>query len=108
MSDRVVKFSPWLKHQTVVISDDQMSVAMTSWGSVVLAHGGITSGRHEFKFLIAQKAPSGGVCVGVVDNAQFDATSKNVGAAPHSWGFSSSGKKVIHHVVLQRVLDKLE
>ena len=81
-----------------MISDDQLSVSMTSWGSVVLAHGGITSGRHEFKFVIAQKAPTGGLCVGVVDNAQFDATSKNVGAAPNSWGFSSSGKKVRRRV----------
>lgn len=85
--------APPLPH-SVVISDDQMSVAMTAWGSVVLEHGGITSGRHEFKFVIAQKAASGGLCVGVVDNAQFDATSKNVGAAPNSWGYSSSGKKV--------------
>ena len=54
-----------------MISDDQLSVSMTSWGSVVLAHGGITSGRHEFKFVIAQKAPTGGLCVGVVDNAHF-------------------------------------
>ena len=40
-----------------------------------------------------KKAPSGGICVGCVVST-FDIASKNVAAAPGSWGYSSSGKKV--------------
>ena len=42
---------------------------------------------------IVNKAPSGGICVGCV-TASFDIATKNVAAAPGSWGYSSSGKKV--------------
>lgn len=43
---------------------------------------------------VVNKAQSGGVCIGVALQ-RFDATRKNVGAAPNSWGYSSSGKKVL-------------
>lgn len=52
VSERVCRFSEVWKHRTVQPSQDRMVVSMTTWGSVVMEHGGITKGRHEFKFLV--------------------------------------------------------
>lgn len=86
-------FDATLRHSSSVLELDNQAVAFTNWGSALLHIKPLTSGRHRFHFQIAEKANSGGICVGVVDAVRFDAARKNVAASAHSWGYSSSGKK---------------
>ena len=116
MAVNTFRFDTSLRNEHILLSDDHMEASGTAWGSFALTGGPLTSGVHTFRFKvglgcqgcvvgagrcltvvrcpqITNKAPSGGICVGCVTSS-FDITTKNVAAAPGSWGYSSSGKKV--------------
>lgn len=75
------------------LCEDQRGVIFVNWGSVLVDHPLISTGKARWWFKILQKGPTGGIAIGMVDGAAFDAKTKNVGASGASWGYSSSGKK---------------
>ena len=78
-------------------SPDCQRVSAVKWGSakIDLNQGyWLADGRkYSWALKVINKAAAGGICIGVCSR-HFDAVHKNVGAAPQSWGYSSSGKKV--------------
>lgn len=109
------------KAHSLAVSSDSQTCSGHKWGSALLrtrSGSGFQRGKHCWAFKVrlrrtlplpppysvclgwtmwvqvVNKAQSGGVCIGVALQ-RFDATRKNVGAAPNSWGYSSSGKKVL-------------
>ncbi len=65
------------------------------WGSVMCTlkdSAGLSSGKHSWAFRVSKKGSRGGVCIGVA-TSEFNAATKNLGPALHSWGYSSSGKR---------------
>ena len=65
------------------------------WGSVMCVlkdSAGLSAGKHSWAFRVSKKGSRGGMCIGVA-SAEFNASTKNLGPALHSWGYSSSGKR---------------
>ena len=86
-------FSQSERNPSVTVSDGCAS--SQQWGSAMCTVQGterLDSGKHSWAFQVAQKAASGGICIGVA-TAEFDAPTKNLGPAQHTWGYSSSGKR---------------
>ena len=89
-------FSVRAKSPHMSISPDCQRVSAVKWGSAKLdLNSGywLADGRkYSWALKIINKAAAGGICIGVCTR-HFDAVHKNVGAAPMSWCYSSSGKK---------------
>jgi len=63
------------------------------WGTVFLDHAGVSSGRFSFAVAITSAGAGCGAGVGFADKVNFRPSTRNLGAAEHSWCYSKTGKK---------------
>lgn len=86
-------FDPARAHSRIHLGDDGRSAWNEGkWATVLAAHAGLRSGTLAFSVQLTDVESGGGVAVGVVDGERFDFRSSNLGASPHSWAFSKTGK----------------
>jgi hypothetical protein len=94
VNPEVREFDRAKAHHRVQFSDDATTVFNSGkWASALAAHAGVRNGRLSWSVRLDDVRHGAGVAVGVVDAERFDWEKQNLGASPHSWCFSKTGKK---------------
>ena len=63
----------------------RMAESNDKWGTAFLDHPGVSSGRFSFAVAVTSAGSGCGAGIGFADKVAFRPTSRNLGAAEHSW-----------------------
>ena len=81
-------------HHRIQFSEDCTTVWNSGkWATALGAHPGLRAGRIQWSVRLDETRSGAGVAVGVVDARNFHQDKQNLGASPHSWCYSKTGKK---------------
>lgn len=81
-------------HHRIYFSEDCTTVWNNGkWATVLSAHPGMRTGRIVWSVRLDDTRHGAGVAIGVVDADNFHWDKQNLGASPHSWCYSKTGKK---------------
>lgn len=81
-------------HHRIAFSEDCATVWNGGkWATALAAHPGVRTGKLIWSVRLDDTKHGAGVAVGVVDVEHFHWDKQNLGASPHSWCYSKTGKK---------------
>jgi hypothetical protein len=87
------RFNRFACNRKVALTDMYASAETSDkWGTVLVEHPGVRSGKFSFGVYIASAGQGCGAGVGFADADAFDPTTRNLGAATSSWCYSKTGK----------------
>lgn len=90
----MLAFDPSRKNQQIQLRDGGRTASTVGkWGTVFLAHAGVTDGIIVFSVRVDSHTSPSGCAIGIADADAFDPTRNVIGAAAHSWAYTMTGDK---------------